>query len=140
MDPKRRAQMDRAVANAMTLGMTAMLQEALAEIDTLQAEATSKPPLHVILDRPGDYPDHPVARLALERDDLRQRLMEAAPKWQEGEPPEGVFVWREENGLAGIAHIVIKRNGVCGFQWLSGHPRGWHPWGTARWAPIARPT
>lgn len=108
-----------------------------AQVEALQAEVASlraKPPIHVVLDRPSDYPEHPVARLALERDDLRRRLMEAAPTWRDGEPPEETAVWRE-GWTWGPVWVRRLGDGLC-YQRFG---YNYHPWGTARWAPIVRP-
>ena len=108
-----------------------------AQIEALQAEVASlraKPPLHIILDRPSDYPEHPVARLALERDDLRRRLMEAAPRWQDGPPPHLQEVWREEPEGPCIVFTMPRARFVT-----FADPQC-EPWGNARWMPIVRPT
>lgn len=111
-----------------------------------QQEECPAPSLAVVLDTPSRYPDNPVARLAAERDELRQRPMAAqaeidrlTPKWQEGEPPANSWVWRESQTMLDPEPVQTRYayDGPASYYDAEGTPE---PWGTARWAPIPRPT
>lgn len=74
-----------------------------------------------------------LAQVGAEMDRLAKEVERLTPKWRDGEPPEGVFVWRagrvspvETERIQGVMHFIGLRDEAI-------------PWGSARWAPTARP-
>ena len=65
---------------------------------------------------------------------LEAEVARLTPTWQDGDPPEETAVWRE--GWL-WAPVFIRR--VDGRLCYLRPNYNYHPWGSARWAPIARP-
>jgi post-segregation antitoxin (ccd killing protein) len=75
--------------------------------------------------------------------EARKEIERLTPKWQEGEPPAGQVVWREDG--ASKPHVVVtltdeeraeyEGTGVCYWD----EEDGAKDWGTARWSPIPTP-
>lgn len=82
--------------------------------------------------RPRDLPV--LAQQVYDLGDEIERLR-APPTWQDGEPPEETAVWRE--GWT-WGPVWVRRLGDGLHYQRFGY--NYHPWGTARWMPIARPT
>lgn len=60
------------------------------------------------------------------------------PRWQKGPPPAGEWVWCDFGGGDG-AIVQTHGNPACP-RYRVGPSDRWWDWGTARWAPIPKPT
>lgn len=65
---------------------------------------------------------------------LREQVSAVPLRWQEGDPPDGIYVWREHR----VGPVETERiRGVMHYIGTAGEA---FPWKKARWAPIPRPT
>lgn len=89
-------------------------------------------------------PDPVMVEMSATKARLRFKIAEMTPRWREGEPPAGSWVWRENEPFPVYTLTEADHHDFANpdnpdnarLYWIGD---GAYPWGTARWCPIPKP-